>query len=218
MHVVEAGAKPQPRPFARAGGGAHPPAQLDLVDAEEHQRFHAQWLRPLDQRIDGARLRAAIAPVFRQVFRAQPEGQAIASGVCAVAFGARRRHRQRELWAQAHAQSAVGLLHPAGQEIHRRGADEAGDEARARGVIELVGGPICSIRPRFITTTRSASVIASTWSWVTYTVVVRTFWCTFLISMRICTRSLASRLESGSSNRNTLGLRTIAPPIATRWR
>src|SRR5690348_10350874 len=32
MHVVEAGAKPQPRPFARARGGAHAPAQLDLVD------------------------------------------------------------------------------------------------------------------------------------------------------------------------------------------
>ena len=32
------------------------------------------------------------------------------------------------------------------------------------------------------------------------------------------TRSLASRLDSGSSNRNTRGLRTSARPIATRWR
>ena len=38
------------------------------------------------------------------------------------------------------------------------------------------------------------------------------------IAMRVCTRSLASRLESGSSNRNTCGLRTMARPIATRWR
>ena len=35
---------------------------------------------------------------------------------------------------------------------------------------------------------------------------------------RICTRSLASRLESGSSNRKTCGWRTMARPMATRWR
>ena len=38
------------------------------------------------------------------------------------------------------------------------------------------------------------------------------------ISARICTRSFASRLESGSSIRNARGSRTIARPIATRWR
>ena len=32
----------------------------------------------------------------------------------------------------------------------------------------------------------------------------------------VCTRSLASRFESGSSIRNTCGSRTIARPIATR--
>ena len=35
---------------------------------------------------------------------------------------------------------------------------------------------------------------------------------------RVSTRSLASRLDSGSSIRKTLGSRTIARPIATRWR
>ena len=39
-----------------------------------------------------------------------------------------------------------------------------------------------------------------------------------MISARICTRSLASRFESGSSIRNTCGWRTIARPSATRWR
>ena len=38
------------------------------------------------------------------------------------------------------------------------------------------------------------------------------------MSARIWTRSFASRLESGSSIRKTLGSRTIARPIATRWR
>src|SRR3954470_20970510 len=37
-------------------------------------------------------------------------------------------------------------------------------------------------------------------------------------SERICTRSFASRLDSGSSIRNTFGWRTIARPIATRRR
>ena len=35
---------------------------------------------------------------------------------------------------------------------------------------------------------------------------------------RIETRSFASRFESGSSIRNAFGSRTIARPIATRWR
>src|SRR5919198_640608 len=38
------------------------------------------------------------------------------------------------------------------------------------------------------------------------------------ISMRVATRSAASRFDSGSSNRNTFGLRTIARPMATRCR
>ena len=39
-----------------------------------------------------------------------------------------------------------------------------------------------------------------------------------LDAARICTRSLASRFDSGSSNRKTCGLRTMARPMATRWR
>ena len=38
------------------------------------------------------------------------------------------------------------------------------------------------------------------------------------ISRRMSPRSFASRFDSGSSNRNTLGWRTTARPIATRWR
>ncbi len=38
------------------------------------------------------------------------------------------------------------------------------------------------------------------------------------ISMRVATRSAASRFDSGSSNRNTFGLRQMARPMATRWR
>ena len=38
------------------------------------------------------------------------------------------------------------------------------------------------------------------------------------ISVRISTRSFASTFESGSSIRKALGSRTMARPIATRWR
>ena len=72
--------------------------------------------------------------------------------------------------------------------------------------------------PARITATRSPSVIASVWSWVTYTVVVPTRCWIRATSVRICTRSFASRFDSGSSIRNARGSRTIARPIATRWR
>ena len=80
------------------------------------------------------------------------------------------------------------------------------------------GVPICSATPLFITITRWARVIASTWSWVTYSEVVFRRRCSCCNSRRICTRSLASRFDNGSSKRNTAGSRTMARPIATRWR
>ncbi|CUO30190.1 Protein of uncharacterised function (DUF1602) [Flavonifractor plautii] len=43
-------------------------------------------------------------------------------------------------------------------------------------------------------------------------------WRSLMISARIWLRSLASRLDSGSSIRNTWGSRTMARPMATRWR
>ncbi len=63
---------------------------------------------------------------------------------------------------------------------------------------------------------RLAIVIASTWSWVTYTIVApRSTWMC-LSSTRRSARSLASSDESGSSIRYTAGRRTSARPIATR--
>ncbi len=80
------------------------------------------------------------------------------------------------------------------------------------------GEPSCCSSPSRMTATRSAIVIASAWSCVTYRVVVARRVCRRLISPRIVVRSLASRFESGSSMRNTEGSRTIARASATRWR
>ena len=59
---------------------------------------------------------------------------------------------------------------------------------------------------------RSASVIASAWSCVTYTNVAPSRSCSFFSSARTPSRSAASRFESGSSRRNTFGRRTSARP------
>ena len=69
-----------------------------------------------------------------------------------------------------------------------------------------------------MTATRWPSDSASTWSWVTKIIVVPRRRCRAAISSRVRRRSSASRFESGSSNRNTPGSRTMARPRATRWR
>ncbi len=63
---------------------------------------------------------------------------------------------------------------------------------------------------------RSASVIASSWSWVTKMKVRLSSWCSRSHSARSSRRSLASRLDSGSSSRNVDGLVTSVRASATR--
>lgn len=78
--------------------------------------------------------------------------------------------------------------------------------------------PVCWITPSRMTATRSPSDIASDWSCVTYTVVTPRCRVSPAISARTRLRSLASRFDSGSSSRDAVGRRTIAGPMATRWR
>jgi hypothetical protein len=82
----------------------------------------------------------------------------------------------------------------------------------------VCGVSTCCMIPSRSTATRCPSVIASIWSCVTYTVVTPRRSCSFASSARIDTRSLASRFESGSSIKKAFGSRTIARPMATRWR
>ena len=78
------------------------------------------------------------------------------------------------------------------------------------------GVPFCSMRPLFMRITRSAIDIASTWSCVTYTIVMPSLRCSARISWRISARSCASRFDSGSSIRHTGASLMIARPSATR--
>src|SRR5437867_1838471 len=57
---------------------------------------------------------------------------------------------------------------------------------------------------------------ASLWSWVTYTVVIRSSRCRRFSSKRMRSRSFASRLESGSSSRSSCGSITSARASARR--
>ena len=78
------------------------------------------------------------------------------------------------------------------------------------------GVPICCALPARMTTMRSAMDRASSWSCVTYTVDSLSAPWMRRISARISMRSLASRLDSGSSIRITGGSITMARAMATR--
>ena len=73
--------------------------------------------------------------------------------------------------AQRRGERAVGDL--ADEEVHRGRPDEPGHEQVLRGARRARPGvPSCWMTPSRITASRSPRVIASVWSWVTYTVVV----------------------------------------------
>ena len=78
------------------------------------------------------------------------------------------------------------------------------------------GVPCCSMRPLRMIASRSPNASASLWSWVTYTAVNPRRWCSSASSLRTCSRSRASRLLSGSSNRISAGRATSPRASATR--
>src|SRR5262245_35025795 len=72
------------------------------------------------------------------------------------------------------------------------------------------------MRPSLMTTTRSDSERASSWSWVTYTVVMPSCRWIARISWRRTIRIFASSAESGSSSSSTCGSNARARASATR--
>ena len=92
----------------------------------------------------------------------------------------------------------------------RRRTCRAGDGRSRSGV------PTWTSLPPFSTPTLSPIDIASIWSCVTNRKVAPSLICRSFSSERSVSRSLASRLESGSSIRKMRGERTMARPIETR--
>ena len=78
------------------------------------------------------------------------------------------------------------------------------------------GVPLCRIRPSSMTWIRSATRTASSASWVTMRTGVPARRSTAITSSRTCSRSVASRLENGSSSSIRRGLGASALANATR--
>ena len=96
-------------------------------------------------------------------------------------------------------------------------ADEVGDEARRRLVVDLAAASRSArSRPSLMTAMRVAIDIASSWSCVTYTNVVPTS--RWICASSICSRwrSFRSSAPSGSSSSSTAGRLTSARATATR--
>ena len=86
-----------------------------------------------------------------------------------------------------------------------------------RLVIDLAAAcPSWTMRPPFMTQTRSLIDSASSWSWVTSTKVMPTSRCRFCSSICMSVRSFLSSAASGSSSSSTAGLLTRARASATR--
>ena len=122
------------------------------------------------------------------------------------------------LRAHADRRRAIALRGLVADEVHARRADEAGDEHIRRPFIQLEGRAVlldpAGIQHHDLVGHRHRLDL------VVGDVDRRgaELGCSRVISSRMFTRSAASRLDSGSSNRNAFGSRTIARPIATRWR
>ena len=98
-------------------------------------------------------------------------------------------------------------------------ADEIGDPARIRAARRSrPAAPTWASRPWSITAMRSATVIASSWSWVTMTKVVPSLRCSSISSNWVSARSFLSSAASGSSSSSTVGRLTSERASATRWR
>ncbi len=151
------------------------------------------------------------------------------AGCCRVPPGARRRSpaapagatappcpaRRRRSRGRGRRRCGSGRPRPCrrGRSCGRRSPPRSGRPAARRG---RAGVPTWWTAPSFITTSRSAMVSASSWSWVTITVVRPSCCCSSRISTRTSWRSLASRLESGSSSSSTSGRMASARASATR--
>ena len=121
----------------------------------------------------------------------------------------RRTARRRCRAARRH----LARLSPRNCSSRRRSSRRTSSPARGRG---SAASAYCSTLPPFMTAIRSEIDSASSWSWVTNTVVIpRRCWISRM-SSRTRTRSLASRLDSGSSRSSTFGSSTSARASATR--
>ena len=142
------------------------------------------------------------------------DGERRAVGERVVAAG----ERQPDAALEFDAEALLGADRGALEEVHRRGAEEAGDERVARAGVELDGR--ADLLDRALVQHDDAVGHGHRLDLVVGDVDhrrLRAGGAGAISSPRILTRSSASRLESGSSKRKALGSLTMARPMATRW-
>jgi len=172
-----------------------PSHRLDAGAAPGLEVVPLRWIEPERGRPSDTRC----APVSRTTMRVPPRYRA--RGV-----GAQRldddRWQRRMASDSPHGSGARGAPEQHFAAVQARGHQVIGGEPmnpRRKVVAGLrrlrAALRICSARPAFITIIRCASVIASTWSCVTYRLVVPSLRCSGLHSTRICNPQL--RIEIG---------------------
>ena len=193
-HVQMLGLRRHGKPVAWRGGADELHRQR-LILAGGQMAMH-QCLRP--QRLDQVDRELQPGP-GNQVLRTYADGDPVAVGARAPAIDEWQQQASLELRRRAAAGQLGRQKTIVGAPMKPATYVSAGRANTSIGVASCAGRPRCSTR------SRSPSVMASTWSWVTNRLVTPSRRCSRRISARIARRSLASRLESGSSNRNSFG-------------
>ena len=141
--------------------------------------------------------------------------------------GAARSHDGRPAQRRAAQRHRAPPVEP-GRPQHRGGRRRPRAPGRSRGTARSrrrpgrahtsAMSPCCTIRPARITTSRSATAKASSWSWVTTSVVVPAARRMSRRSPASRSRSPASRADSGSSSSSSRGSAASERASATRCR
>ena len=203
----------------RAARRARPGARLDLGGP---LRGHQHRLRAAGHLDRDVRDTAVEADVDAPCPAARPRpssAEPTFSGRTASSAGPSRAPQRRAPGSSA---EPASLARPsvAGRALEEVvGADEVGDERGARAArTARPARPPAAPCPRSKTAIRSASDMASSWSWVTTTKVMPTSFCSRLSSSCISARTFLSSADSGSSSSSRRGRLTIARASATRCR
>ena len=164
MHAAEIDAEPET--VARAPRSLRRNAAHHLVPAEleEDEGIGAERLDDGCDDVDRCRL-VLCSPGEALGPNADDDVSAVPGGTPGGPF---RRDRQGDRFGQTQQERAAAFLDARRGKVHRRRADEAGDEGRGGLAVDRVGrADLLDAAVDRMTTMRSASVIASIWSWVT---------------------------------------------------
>src|SRR5277367_5624805 len=137
MHAVEIGSEQHRLADETRRGRVYSAAHLDPLDDEINHRLHTHRLDDVESRGERHNAGSGLPTRLGNVLRAQSEQQ-LAADPRTIMRLARRRNWKGEPVRQTDSQPTAILYQTAGQQIHHRRADESGDKAGPRIVVNLV--------------------------------------------------------------------------------